>query len=249
MVPQASDWEPESGLADNIDAVIVGVKFEVNKRYAEVSGTQDPGMNITIKHDDGEETSQGYSIGAKKGWQIIRDGAEVVSTVDANSHRFNVSSRGGELVKRMCELIGNGSKEVGQEFFSKRGYMTQAEAYTGLKFHWDRIKLPVADKNAAPTESLMPTKYLGEVAVGGVAAPKAAAPPVAGAPVAASNLDDILITMSAGLTDRELKGAAIRNDDVKANKAYMTSVVNGSKLAELEKAGKLTKDPSTNKYV
>jgi len=62
-------------------------------------------------------------------------------------------------------------------------------------------------------------------------------------------LDQIIIDNASDKTDKGLKSFAVRNGDIKANDAYMKAVVSGKKLKELEDAGKITKDPSTEKYL
>ena len=75
--------------------------------------------------------------------------------------RFSTNSQAGMLVDRMVELVGNGDKSKGRDFFLKRGQMTQAEFYNGLWFHWKRETMTTV--GGQELTLLMPTQYLGEV--------------------------------------------------------------------------------------
>ena len=146
------------------------------------------------------------------------------------------------LVGAMATAIGNGNIEKGQEAFVKRDkYMTDSAFYTGFSFHWAVQTLGTVGESTSDVP--LPDKFLGETTVRGKRT----------AAVAASTdnpeLDMILIENAAGKTDRELKSFAVKNEEIKANTPYLTAVVSGKKLKEMENAGTLTKDPDTNQYL
>ena len=62
-------------------------------------------------------------------------------------------------------------------------------------------------------------------------------------------LDKILIDNASGKDEKGLKSFAVRNDDIKANSAYMQAVVRGQKLTELEESGGLVKNPDDGTYI
>ena len=91
---------------------------------------------------------------------------EIVSLARPDSHQFTMSSEAGIFVDRMCEVIGKGDKNRGREFFISRGkFMTEAEAYIGLCFHWKRETFTRVD--GQEVKLLMPVAYLGEKEVSG----------------------------------------------------------------------------------
>ena len=238
MVKTREDFDLETGLADDFDGAISEAYFEVNPQYAEISGTTDPMLALVLESpgfDQPVETR--YSTGGAKQWQTGRGGQEITSAKSPDSHRYNMNSRAGVLVSRMFELIGNGDKAKGQEFFLRRDhYMTEGAFYIGLNFHWKREKLPTV--GGEPKDILMPNKYFGEVSLG----KKATA--VAGAPTDDLDaLDTIVIDLASGKTEREVKVAAMKNEQLKANDTYMKELISGPKLKQLEDAGKLTKGP------
>lgn len=256
MAPKTmEDMGLDSGLADDFDGAIASAFFEVNTQYAEIAGVQDPMLTLVLDSPDFEDSAeQRYSCGAAKQWQIGRGGQEITSAKTPNSHRFNMSSRAGGLVSRMFELIGNGDKAKGQEFFVARDrYMTEGEFYNGLNFHWKRE--PMKTVSGESRDILMPMTYLGEVAPGNTSpsAKSSTAPTVSTAStsttVVADDLDAIVIGIASGKDARGVKIAAMKEEKLKANDAYMKDLISGSKLADLEKAGKLTKGPDGEKYI
>ena len=236
MVKTREDYELETGLADDFDGVIIDGFFEVNPQYSEISGTTDPMLTLAIESPDLEQPAETrYSCGGAKQWQIGRGGQEITSARNPDSHRFNMSSRAGVLVSRLFSLVGNGDKAKGQDFFIARDrYMTEGAFYIGLNCHWKRE--PLKTVGGEPRDVLMPDKYLGEVSPG-----KKAASTVAEAPT--EDLDDIVIGLASGKTEREVKMKAMKEDKLKANEVYMRELISGNKLEQLEDAGKIAKGP------
>ena len=243
MAKTRQDFELETGLADDFDGAISNAYFGVDARYAEVSGSSDPMLTLVLESPDLEQPAQQrYSCGAAKKWQVSNGGQEIVSETRPDSHIFNMSSRAGVLVGRMFELIGNGDKEKGRDFFIGRDhYMTQGDFYTGLNFHWKRQALKTVGGDTS--DVLMPERYIGAVKVNGAKAS-------ATATVDTSALDSIVIdeVVKSGMIEREVKQAAMKNETLKANDAYMRDLISGPRLADLEKEGKLTRGPD-GKYI
>lgn len=227
------DYELETGLANDFDGTITDVYFGApRKEYAELGGTSEPGLYLILETPDLEQpVEQWYSCGAAKQWQVGRGGKEITSAKSPDSHRFNMNSRAGVIVARMFELVGEGDKKKGQEFFLKRDrYMTESEFFTGLSFHW--LREPLKTVSGESRDVLMPNKYLGE-----------AVPAVKKAEVPTEDLDAVLISLAEGKVARELKQAAMKDEKISASKDYLNEVIKGTKLTELEKLGKLVKSP------
>lgn len=250
MPKTLDDFQLESGLKDDFDGTITADTYfgAPRKEYADKAavsgGTLDPVLQLVILPDgDGEEPiTQQYSLGPGKQWQVVKDGREIVSAKSPDSHRFNMSSRGGELVSKMFELAGSGDKVKGQEFFIKRdAYMTEVGFYAGLRYHFKVEKKPTV--GGEPSNVLLPNKFLGEGKA--VTTGKTESKSTGGD---TSALNQLLIDNAGGKTDKELKQWALKNDVLKANSAYMKDVISGKKLKEMEDAGQMFKD-SDGKYV
>ena len=225
------DLEPESGLADDVDAAIVSVRFDVRREYEEKSGSSDPMLLLMLQGPELDQPiEQAYSIGGVKRWEAQSGGRVVVSAKQPDSHRWNAKSRAGELVERMFALIGGGDRKKGQEFFRARDhYMTEADFYTGLNFHWKREKKSTV--GGEEREILMPVAYLGEVkATAGVAAPSL------------SDATDKLVVLAVGKTEREVKAALLKEPDLRDNTALLNEVFNKNLLGRLEVEGRLAKE-------
>ena len=147
---------------------------------------------------------------------------------------FRKGSRAGALVEAMMTAVGGGVLGKGQDFFINRNcYMTEAKFFEGLNFYWETKSLPTAAKGGTPRDVPLPVKFLGEVK-GGAAAPAGAQA------VDTTVLDAMVMANASGKTQQQVKTWAVKDPDIKANKEYMTSVVNGKKLTELENGGQLT---------
>ena len=223
------DFELEVGLADDFDGVIADAYFGTKAEYAAKTGSQDPMLILAFDSPDLEQSfEQAYSLGSKRGWETGKGGKEVISSVKPEAHRFNMNSRGGELVGRMVQLIGAGDKAKGQDFFVQRGFtMNQAGFYTGLNFHWKREKRPTV--GGTESDVLLPVAYLG-IAVG----------------KATPTADDVvkaLLDLAAGKTERELKQAILKDGNLSKNEDLKNRVFNKGLLADLVTQGKLVLGP------
>ena len=229
------DFEPEvTGFLEDSDGAIVDAYFgpNTNPEYQAKAGTGGMGIMLTIDSPDLQRPlEQWYSIGAEDNWSLSKDGLEVTKVKKPESHLFNKNSRGWVLVESMIAAIGAGDRAKGQDFMVKRDfYMTQAGFYKGLNFHWATKSVPVVGKPNVDVP--MPVVFLGEI-TGGVIATSAST----------DDLDQVVVDLAAGLDDRGLKQAAMKNVALKADNNYMRELVSGPKISELEKAGKLTRGP------
>ena len=234
------DMELETGLADDFDGAITDACFEVREQYAAISGTQDPMLILTLESPELDSSAEtAFYTGAAKQWEIGKGGQEITSAKNPDSHRFNMNSRAGTLVSRMFQLVGEGDKKKGQEFFLAKGhYMTEAPFYTGLSFHWKREKMSTV--GGETRDVLMPNAFLGEVK----RAPKGK---TAVAEVSEEDIVRIQV-LAEGKTERELKSACLKELDLKDNKVLMNKIFNKGLLKNLEAEGKLTVGPD-GKYV
>ena len=241
-MPSREDWELESGLADDFDGTIVDSWFEINKDYVLKAGKEIPMLYLRIETPDLDQAvSQGWSCGEAKQWEIAGGDKSITSRTRPDSKVFNMNARAGQLVGRMISLIGDGDKGKGQDFFSKRGFMTEAATYVGLNFHWNREKLPTVGEGA-PSEVLLPTAYLGEV----VGAAKATAAKAAAADGDFTEHYTALIELAIGLTPAELKRALL-SSELKEVPGLMPQIFNKGLLDKLEAEGLLEKD-AAGKY-
>ena len=234
------DLELESGLADDFDGAIVEARFGVREEYAAIAGVADPMIMLTIESPElPQPIEQGWSCGAAKKWEAGVGGKNIVSGAKPDSKKFNVNARAGALVMRMFELVGNGNREKGQEFFLKRGYpMTDAQFYMGLDYHWKRE--PMSTVSGESRDVLMPNAYLGEVKA---KAAKAATEKGEYAP----ELVDKLVELAEGRTARELKSEAVKTLDKSATgyAAFIKAVVSGEVIEELKAQDKLIEGPDS----
>ena len=238
--PTRQDMELESGLADDFDGVISHAYFGIKERYDAIAGTSEPKLVFAL---DGEELEQpqevAYNTGAAKQWEVVRDGAEIVSGKNPDAHAFNMNSRAGGVVARMFNLVGAGDRAKGQDFFVARGhYMTQAAFYDGLKFHWKREEMTTVGGDKK--QVLMPVSYLGEVAAKGKKDG-----------VIPTEAIDKIVALADGKTEKELKQAIVKDPVLSKVAGLVNQVLNKGLLKTLETENKLTKsaDDATGVYV
>lgn len=252
MCPEKTDWDLDTGLADDFVGTIIDAKFMPNP--SEEYGIKDVGLNLIINApeiDEEKPVEQWYSIGAKKGWQATKGGEEAASPEFPDSHVFNRSSRGGSLVAAMLKVIGGGNTDVGKEFMAKRGYQTQSKSYKGLTFHWKRVEMSTV--GGGKSNVLLPDEFKGgdKPAAGAKAAAAKAAKATAEAPAATGDDSEaeakLIELVKPGMDDKSVKSAAFRALG-KQHKEYTNRILNGTVLADLVEAGKLAKD-SDDKYL
>lgn len=251
MVKTRDDFQADVGaFLDGVSGDVVDTEFDIaSGDYADKvmmggADVQPPVVvKLTIASPELERPAvQSFSVGSQDIWEILDNGKRIQNTKNPDRHLFRKGSRAWSLVEAMMTAVGEGKIEKGQEFFIKRDkYMTEADFYTGLSWDWAAKPLPTV--GGGTTNTPLPVKFLGEAKA---MAGKAVAPV---AEVEDEALDAIIIAEAIDKTDRELKSFAVRNPNIKKNDAYMKAIVSGKKLKELEEAGKLTKDPDTQKYI
>ena len=251
------DYTPDvGGFLDGVDAEITDAIFEIaSGRYADavMEGGSDAQLpvvlTLTIESSGMERPAiQSYSVGGQDVWEIADGGKSITNAKNPDKQVFRSGSIAAELVMSIARSLGDGDVGKGQDAFIKREIpMTEADFYLGLgTFYWEvkpiTRKIGTRDVTSRPP---LPVKFLG---VGAAKAPgKASGKPTLTPTVEDEALDKILIANASGKTERDLKSFAVRN--IKDNDVYMKTVVSGTKLKELEDAGKLTKDPGTGQYL
>lgn len=233
------DREFGSGLMDDFDGWITSVKFAANPEYEAIAGTSTPMLTLTLEGAElSQPVNQGWNTGGARNWQITRGGKEITSADKPDTHVFIRNSRAGELVAAMMTTIGGGDLAKGNKAMFDRvnndKYMTEAEFYEGLGFHWKRVSM--ATVSGEPKMVLMPESYLGDKAVAKPKVPKGVVVP-----------DDVLETVlktADGKTMPELKAAIVKAVP-KTTLNYgqvMKEIFSGAVTAQLVAEGKLIED-------
>ena len=236
---KATDFDLGSGLFEG-PGKVTEVCFGPNPNADYQSQSKAPGLTLTVESPEREEPIDiWYSIG--DGWEAKRGGKEVVNKNKPDSKRFNMNSKGGKLLQGMFKVVGNGDVDKGKELLAERGHpMTTAECYEGWDFEWVQMAVAysIDGKDISGTIAI-PVELLGSPDEKTKGKVKAKVEPVE----EATELDDIVVGLAEGKTVRELKGACMKEDTLKADDDYMTSVVSGDKIQELIDDGKLTTGP------
>ncbi len=153
------DYELESGLPDDFDAMIARSWFGFKEEYQK--GTV-PLLLLDLEGEEIEPTNVAFSIGAD--WKVVA-GNRVEHP--KGKKRFVMTSMIGRLIHRVAH-------EMGIELW-ERGFPTDAEIWTGLAFHWKREEITfgpgILEEKGGKTTHLMPTDYLPDYKVGEAAAP------------------------------------------------------------------------------
>jgi len=251
---------PAGGFLDGATAEITDAFFDIaSGEYADAilmggDSKTKPSvvLKVVIESPDLEKPAeQQFSVGSQDIWEVSDDGKSITNIKKPDSELFLESCMAASLVNALAEALGGGDMEKGQDVFMKRDIpMTNASFYLGLgTFDWEvkEIKRMIGKREVISRPPL-PVRLVNEPVKRTTAARSASK---AAAPVAVENneLDQIIIDNAAGKTETELKQFAVKVQEIKDNKTYMTSVVRGGKLEELENAGKIMKDPDTNTYL
>jgi len=253
MTKTKEDFLPDiGGFLDGVAGDIVEAVFDIaGGEYADKvllgGGASKPPVVLTLTIESSElkePATQSFSVGSQDIWEVVDNGKRIENIKNPDKHTFRDGSIAMELVKAMAASMGAGDIEKGQNMFVTRDhFMTESEFYTGLSFDWEvrSITRKIGNKEVTSKPPL-PINFLGETATKGAT--------VKGKGVESNDvLDQVLVDNAGGKTDRELKSFAVRQETIKANDPYMKSIVSGNRLKELENAGKLTKDPSTDRYL
>lgn len=153
------DFELESGLPDDFDAVIARSWFGYKSEYQK--GTV-PLLLLDLEGEEIESTNVAFSIGAD--WKIV-EGNRVEHP--KGKKRFVMTSMIGRLIDRVVNQIGIELWE--------RGFPTEADIWQGLAFHWKREEFTfgpgILEEKGGKTTHLMPTDFLPDYKIGEAAAP------------------------------------------------------------------------------
>jgi len=152
------DFELESGLPDDFDAIITRSWFGFKEEYQK---GQVPLLLLDLEGPEIEPINVAFSIGAD--WKIV-DGGDRVEHPKGKK-RFVMTSMIGHLIHRVAH-------EMGVELW-ERGYPTEANIWQGLAFHWKReeISYPgLLEAKGGKTSHLLPTDFLPDFKVGEAAA-------------------------------------------------------------------------------
>ena len=153
------DFELESGLPDDFDAMITRSWFGFKEEYQK---GQIPLLLLDLEGAEIEPQNVAFSIG--KDWKIAEGGNRVEHP--KGKKRFVATSMIGYLIDRVVNKIGIELWE--------RGFPTEADIWSGLAFHWMReeISYPgLLEAKGGKTTHLMPTDYLPDYKAGEAAAP------------------------------------------------------------------------------
>jgi hypothetical protein len=154
------DYELESGLPDDFDAVITRAWFGYKQEYQK---GEVPLLLLDLEGNDIEPLNVAFSIGAD--WKIVDGGRRVEHP--KGKKRFVATSMIGRLIDRVVNQMGIEMWE--------RGFPTEAEIWTGLAFHWKREEISfgpgILEEKGGKTAHLMPIDYLPDFKIGEAAAP------------------------------------------------------------------------------
>ncbi len=256
MVKTREDFMPDVGaFLSDVDGDITKAEFAIaTGDYADkvMAGGGDARppviIKLTIESPELERPAvQSYSVGSSDLWEIIDDGKAIRNIKNPDKHLFRKGSRAWSLCEAMFLSAGDGDLGKGQDILgvNRKGYMTEAEFYKGLSFHWIGKTLKLIDGTDAKTPTPLPEKFLGEAKSVIKDKPVTKTTEV----VEDEALDAIIIANATDMTDRELKSFAVRHPEIKKNDAYMKAIVSGKKLKQLEDKSQLTKNPDTGKYI
>ena len=245
MSPKVSrdDMKLRTGLMDDFDGTISRQTYfgDPKEEYAGISGSSDPVLHLIVDVPGLEEPiEQTYSLGAKQGWEVQRDGAEVTSALNPDIHSFNNRSRAGQLVDHMAKALGAGDGDVGIDVLLQRDrYMTEAEFYWDYALHFKQVPLPTAQKGET-RDVLMPVALAAVAPTPAARAPaaKAAAPKAAVGYTLTDDETVRIVELAMGKSEAQLKSALLK--EFSGNTALKTEIFNKGLLARLVKDGTLT---------
>jgi len=143
------DFELDSGLPDDFDAVITRAWFGYKNEYKQ--GTV-PLLLLDLEGPEIEPLNVAFSIGAD--WRITDGGHRVEHP--KGKKRFVKTAMIGHLIYRVVTEMGIPMWE--------RGFPTEADIWTGLAFHWKREEISfgpgILEDKGGKTTHLMPIDHL-----------------------------------------------------------------------------------------
>jgi len=154
------DFELDSGLPDDFDAVIAKSWFGFKDEYQK--GTV-PLLLLDLEGPEVEPLNVTFSIGAD--WMIVDGGKRVEHP--KGKKRFVRTAMIGRLIDRVVVQMGIPLWEL--------GFPTEADIWTGLAFHWKREDITygpgILEDKGGKTTHLMPTDHLADFTAGEATAP------------------------------------------------------------------------------
>ena len=148
-------WSLDSGLPDNIDAVITGAEFTTSPDYQD---GQISLLKLVLEGADHDPLEVLFSLG--KDW-IIKDKGAQVEHAKGKQH-FIATSIYGRFIHRVTEEL--------KVQMPANSTPMQAEAWLGLAFHWEREELDfgkgIMQERGGKPVHLMPTQFLPDFASG-----------------------------------------------------------------------------------
>lgn len=159
MPATREDFELESGLPDDFDAVIAKAWFGFKAEYQK---GQVPLLLLDLEGPEVEPLNVAFSIGGD--WNIVDGGKRVEHS--KGKKRFVRGAMIGHLIDRVAVQMGIPLWE--------RGFPTEANIWTGLAFHWKREDITygagILEDKGGKTTHLMPTDHLADFTAGEAAA-------------------------------------------------------------------------------
>ena len=155
-------WAPESGLLTNYEGTIVDAWFGVDPAY---NNGQTVMLMLKMQTDAPEKPEHEERFNLPNGWQTWDSGKTVEHESKSPGKTFNAQSQAGTLVTKIRENCPEAVDEL-----RKRGAMTEAGVWIGLKFFWEEVAKEYSFKDRETGELRtgtstrnFPTKYLGVV--------------------------------------------------------------------------------------
>lgn len=218
-------WETESGLIDDVDAIIRNARFGTKDEYAQAVVLSSEGAAtglmflVDLVNDEGEELSQqGWSVGS--GWTVSEDGKSI-----SHPKRENVvnSSLYGQLQTVVIKEL--------QVPMGSYGNPLKAESWDGLKFHW--MLKGHATVGGEEKQGLMPTEFFGKVEAAEGAAPAEAPKTAAGkatkaAPAESEARKQALMLVGAADDNDEFVKLVVKNAKIAGDDGLMAEIMDDS---------------------
>lgn len=149
----ATEHDPyalSTGLIDDFDGTITEAYFGTDAAYNDGDTIL---LILEISTDDPDRPSITEKLSTGTGWVIENSGANIVSE-NGKPRKFNQNSRVGMV---LAAALAAGAGDI----MRGKGTPMDAATWTGLAFHWDRVK--IKGFNGEEKEVLLPTSVLGEV--------------------------------------------------------------------------------------
>jgi hypothetical protein len=230
--------QTSSGGINNFEFVVTDAWFGKSQAFTDKTGLDTIFMHwvgTTNLEDerfqrlDAEGFHPSWNLGAD--WEPIEDGKKV--RYDGSSKKPRV----GKWYGRLAEKVLNITEDIAntpEDPLGGDAMITDASVWLGTKWFLEEVEYDFG--NMGLSSHLMPTQYLGRVAVG--ASPGSPAPAPASAPVAeasASNglRDQIIALAKASPTYQEFQSAALSTPGVVGDVALVQEIADQTRLYDL----------------